>query len=103
MELKSFPNITYNGAYSADQVYTREMMNGIVSHTLKLGIRIIIEFDNPGHTRALGFDPDLRDLMRCFNYDHTRVVKNVYKIRGFRSGVLDPSYPKTFEVIKAIL
>lgn len=62
------------------------------------------EFDNPGHTRALGFDPEFREITRCFDsYRQPYTVPGAYKIKGTTSGVMDPSYSKTFDLIKGIL
>lgn len=63
---------------------------------------MIPEFDNPGHTRAIGMDPQFRDIMRCYDKDLSSTVPGAYKIRGMRSGVLDPLYDKTFDVVKGI-
>ncbi|CDW77979.1 glycosyl hydrolase family catalytic domain containing protein [Stylonychia lemnae] len=103
MELKSFPSITLNGAFSADKVYTREMMTDIINYGLKLGIRVIPEFDNPGHTRSIGYDPELEPLMRCWNTNFSYYLPDAYRIKGARTGVLDPSYSQSYEVIEGIL
>eukprot|EP00347_Sterkiella_histriomuscorum_P013570 403364209 len=102
IELDSFPNISKNGAFSADKVYTKTNVQGIVSYALTLGLRVIPEFDNPGHTRAIAMDPEFRDIMRCWSKDWSSTVPGAYRIQGMRTGVLDPTYDQTFDLIKGI-
>jgi hexosaminidase len=79
------------------------MINDIVSYAEKLGIRVIPEFDNPGHTRAIGFDPYFLDTIRCFNKDWAYSVPDGYRINGGPpTGVLDPSNNKTYELLAGI-
>ena len=104
LELKqSFPNLTFNGAFSENEVYTQAMVKQIVEHAKKLAIRVVPEFDNPSHTHAVGLDPYFRDVVRCFyDYDHYTMPNypvQDYKIKGKpQSGALDPSYSKTYEL-----
>ena len=74
-------------------VYTIDMMNDIVSYATNLGIRVIPEFDNPGHVRSIGLDPEFSHLVRCFNKDWPYTVPNSYEIKGGPpTGTLDPSF-----------
>ena len=41
--------------------------------------------------------------MRCWDTDFNYNKPNAYKIKGGRSGVLDPSYNKTYDLIQGIL
>jgi hexosaminidase len=51
MESKNFPNI-WNGAYSEVEKYEQEDINEIVEYARLRGIRVMIEFDVPGHAGA---------------------------------------------------
>lgn len=103
-ELKSYPNVTFNGAFEADQVYSTDMMKEIVRYCESLGIRIIPEFDNPGHTRAIGTDPDFEDIVLCFQRDGPSTVPGAYKVKGGPpTSVLDPSVNKTYDLIRGII
>lgn len=103
MELQSFPNVTRDAAFSADRVYTTAQMVDIVSYASQLAIRIIPEFDNPGHSRSIGLDPYFNEIIRCFNKDWPNTVPGAYKINGGPpTGVLDPSNQKTYDLIRGI-
>lgn len=103
MQLDSFPDITKNGAYSADKVYTNAQMKEVVDYATSLAIRVIPEFDNPGHTRSIGLDPEFKEIIRCFDKDWPNTPPGAYKINGGPpTGVLDPLYDKTYELIKGI-
>lgn len=66
VQLKTFANITYNAAFKKEETYSRIQIEQIVQHALKLAIRVIPEFDNPGHTRAVGMDPYFNEIVRCY-------------------------------------
>jgi hexosaminidase len=104
MVLDSYPDIAANGAFSSDRIYSKAMMADVVSYASKLAIRVIPEFDNPGHVRAVGLDPAFKDIVRCFGKDWANTVPNAYKIIGGPpTGVLDPSYDLTYELLTGIL
>jgi hexosaminidase len=63
---------------------------------------VIPEIDNPGHTRSIGIDPEFREIMRCFDDNWSSTVTGAYRIRGMKTGVMDPSYQKTFDLLKGI-
>ena len=69
LELEAYPNVTKNGAFSAEQTYSKADVLDIVNYAANLAIRVIPEFDNPGHARSVGFDASLHDAIRCFNKD----------------------------------
>jgi hexosaminidase len=56
LELKSFPQVHKSGAFSKNEVYTKENVADILNHATKNGIRVIPEIDSPGHTRSWGLD-----------------------------------------------
>jgi hexosaminidase len=75
-----------------------------VEYGTRLAIRVIPEFDNPGHSRAIGFDPYFTEIVRCFNDTEPYKVPNAYEIKGAPlSAPLDPSMEKTYEAIQGIL
>ena len=80
------------------------MVKRIVEHAQRLAIRVIPEFDNPGHSRAIGLDPYFTEIVRCFNKTIEYTVPNAYKIAGTPlSSPLDPSMEKSYEYISGFL
>jgi hexosaminidase len=64
---------------------------------------VVPEFDNPGHTRAVGFDEKFNKAIRCFMRDWSNNVPGAYRINGGPpTGVLDPSYNETYELLEGI-
>ncbi|GIY99210.1 beta-hexosaminidase subunit beta [Caerostris extrusa] len=53
-ESKIFPNLTQLGAYSPRHIYTQDNIRDIIQYARYRGIRVIPEFDTPGHTQAFG-------------------------------------------------
>ena len=104
MFLQKYPTLSQKASFSASEVYSIQDMKDVVDHAMKLGIRVIPEFDNPGHVRAIGNDPMFKDLVRCFNKDWPSTLPfNGPKINGGPpTGVLDPTYNLTYDLIQAI-
>ena len=103
MEVQAFPNLEVNGAFSEHEVYSKKAMQDLVAHAQTLGIRVIPEFDNPGHTRAVGLDPEFKDVILCFDKEWPNNLPNAFKIYGGPpTGVLDPSKDKTYDLLKGI-
>ena len=62
-----FPEMSKQGAYSPDHVYTADDIRQIVSYAMNRGIRVIPEFDTPGHVREgyAALDPPI--LTTCYD------------------------------------
>ena len=59
----SNPKLSKYGAYSTQSVYIIDDTKSIVPLGKELGIRVIPEFDTPGHTEILSFSEP--NLMQC--------------------------------------
>ncbi|KAJ2483267.1 Glucosamine-6-phosphate isomerase (Glucosamine-6-phosphate deaminase) (GNPDA) (GlcN6P deaminase) [Coemansia sp. RSA 2131] len=54
IESKTYPELQTNGAYSVDMRYSYKDVGDIIKYGRERGIRIIPEFDIPGHTFIVG-------------------------------------------------
>lgn len=89
-----------NGAFKNGETYSRDQIKYIVEYATRLAIRVIPEFDNPGHSRGLGFDPYFTEIVRCFNFTEVYYLDGAYMIWGKHlTAPLDPSMEKTYEAI----
>ncbi|KAJ1814353.1 Glucosamine-6-phosphate isomerase (Glucosamine-6-phosphate deaminase) (GNPDA) (GlcN6P deaminase) [Coemansia sp. RSA 2599] len=66
------PDLAKNGAYSPSMMYSYADVKGLIKYARDRGIRIIPEFDIPGHTYIVGHT--YPDIMSCLNkqpnWDH---------------------------------
>ncbi|CAH1126047.1 unnamed protein product [Ceutorhynchus assimilis] len=85
---KKFPELSQQGAYDPTLfVYTAENISAIIDYARKRGVRVMPEFDTPGHTRSWGVShPEL--LTKCDG-----VQKGAY-------GPMDPSKNTTYSFLK---
>jgi hexosaminidase len=93
-----------NAAFKQGETYSQAMVKQIVEHAQRLAIRVVPEFDNPGHSRAIGLDPYFTEIVRCFNKTNQYNLTNAYGIMGTPlSCPVDPSMDKTYEFISGMI
>ncbi|XP_047028609.1 beta-hexosaminidase subunit beta-like isoform X2 [Helicoverpa zea] len=64
---EKFPQLSEQGAYDPSMIYTKTNINQIVTYARDRGIRVLPEFDVPGHTRSWGVAyPAI--LTKCYQY-----------------------------------
>uniref|UniRef100_A0A0N4Z6M4 Beta-hexosaminidase n=1 Tax=Parastrongyloides trichosuri TaxID=131310 RepID=A0A0N4Z6M4_PARTI len=86
---KKFPNLHQSGAYSPLHIYTPDDVQGIIEHAKLRGIRVIAEFDTPGHTGAWTGQSNL--LSNCYDRDgNNDILKNI----------IDPTLPENLKFIQ---
>ncbi|KUJ23955.1 putative cytochrome 52A4 [Mollisia scopiformis] len=60
MDIPALPDLSKKGAYATGLSYTPGDIKDIQTYAIERGIEVIIEFDMPGHTTAIGLSyPDL--------------------------------------------
>jgi hexosaminidase len=87
-----YPDLSGKGAFSQRHTYTKQDIADIVEYARLRGIRVMPEFDSPGHTKSWGLGhPDL--MTRC--YAQGRYTEDY--------GVIDPSAKATYEFMLQLL
>lgn len=89
----AFPKMAASGAYSPSHVYTASDVRRVVAYAKARGIRVIPEFDTPGHARAgyEALDPPI--LADCFDAE-----------TGMKTGTgpLDPTLNATYAFLETL-
>ena len=92
-ESKKFPRLTE--VASLGQFYSQDQMREVVAYARARGIRVVPEFDMPGHSSSwilaypeFGSGEDIRELPRVFGIPHAE---------------LDPSNEKTYKFLDALV
>ncbi|XP_068211206.1 beta-hexosaminidase subunit beta-like [Palaemon carinicauda] len=99
-ESKIFPNLTQHGAYTPRHVYTQKDVEDLVMYARYRGIRVIPEFDTPGHTQGFGKAfPHL--LTPCYGDGMTAGTPNYPYHAAYEN--FDPTNPQVYEFVKAFL
>nr|XP_022328431.1 beta-hexosaminidase subunit alpha-like [Crassostrea virginica] len=98
-ESVAFPSLTEKGAYGPKLIYTQEDVRRVIEHARLRGIRVIPEFDTPGHTQSWG--QAFRSLLTpCWVDGKEGVAKpnfhGAYEI-------LDPSKDSTFSFLEKFI
>lgn len=89
IESKRFPKLHQMG--SEGQFYTQDEIRRIVAYATARGIRVVPEFDIPGHSTSwfVGY-PELASVQRDYKVDHTFGVKDP---------AFDPSRESTYQFL----
>lgn len=91
---KSFPDLSEKGAYHpVSHIYTPEDVHEIVEYARLRGIRVIPEFDSPGHTGAWG-------------KGQPGILTPCYDTKGNPNGIfgpIDPTNEKVYSFFKDLL
>jgi hexosaminidase len=85
IEIPTFPKLSEKGAYTTSSVYTPEQVTEIVNYAFYRGIRVVIEYDMPGHCHSwsLGYPemmvhcPDHYDIMNPYSDFTYKVIDGV--------------------------
>uniref|UniRef100_A0A2P2I7C1 Beta-hexosaminidase n=1 Tax=Hirondellea gigas TaxID=1518452 RepID=A0A2P2I7C1_9CRUS len=87
-----YPNLSAEGAWTELHIYTLADVATVVNYAAERGIRVIPEFDTPGHTTSWGFgQPGL--LTECYN--SSGVPDGTY-------GPVDPSNEDNFDFLSKL-
>lgn len=91
IQVSGYPQLHERGAWTPSFSYSRENLKAIVQYALNRGIRVVPEFDMPGHTFSWGKAyPEV--VAKCPSLSTN--LNNV---------ALNPLQPKTYELVNAIL
>lgn len=91
---ETFPQLHQHGAYNAEtHIYTKADVAAVIEYARLRGIRVIAEFDTPGHTRSWGKGVSGL-LTQCFDAHH-KAVPNSF-------GPLDVTKNATYEFVEKL-
>jgi hexosaminidase len=91
-ESKKFPRLTEIA--SAGQFYTQEQMREVVAYARARAIRVVPEFDMPGHTSS---------WILAYPEYGSEDIKELPKVFGIPQAELDPSNEKTFKFLDSFI
>ena len=92
-ESKKFPKLTADA--SAGLFYTQEQMREVVAYARARGIRVVPEFDVPGHSSAT--------TLAYPEYGSGEDLKELPLVYGVLHGELDPSNEKTYKFLDTLI
>jgi hypothetical protein len=64
-KLVNLTTLSDYGSYSPAEVYTPDDCDSLVEWGRAHGVRIVPEFDTPGHSWVWGRSPELKDITQC--------------------------------------
>ncbi|RMX77343.1 hypothetical protein D0869_09968, partial [Hortaea werneckii] len=65
LEIPSMPELADEGAYTSFQKYSAEDVKALQEYGALVGVEVVMEIDNPGHTSSIAFSHP--DLIAAFN------------------------------------
>lgn len=99
LELPTFKNLSINGRYSKAHVYSMDDVKDIIDHARIRGIRVIPEFDSPGHVNTFGKTyPEF--LTVCWH--NGKPYQPIYGVQG-KAEIFNPSFEPMYPVLESVL
>lgn len=89
-ESKTFPELSEKGAFHKDMIYTQEDIRYIIEYARMRGIRTLVEFDTPGHTRSWGIS-------------HPEILTACEGTYAGKLGPIDPTKAESYDFMKKLL
>ncbi|KAG0290976.1 hypothetical protein BGZ96_005589 [Linnemannia gamsii] len=93
---KAFPDLTAKGAQNPEKIYTPQDVAAIIQHGTERGIRVLPEFDSPGHAASWG--RSYPNLTVCLD----ALPHGTYAAEP-PAGQLDPLEPFTYTVLDTLV
>lgn len=87
---KVFPELSEQGAYNQHMVYSQSDIEDVIEYARIRGIRVIAEFDTPGHTRSWGVS-------------HPEILTTCEGVYTGKLGPIDPIKNETYEFMQKLL
>ncbi|XP_048777882.2 beta-hexosaminidase subunit beta-like isoform X2 [Ostrea edulis] len=94
-----FPSLSEKGAYSGKLIYTQEDIRHVIQYARLRGIRVVPEFDTPGHTQSWG-EAFKSLLTPCWVDGKEGVAKPLF--HGAYE-IFDPSRESTFDFLQKFI
>lgn len=94
-----FPNLTTKGRYSPAHVYTQQDVKAVIEHARLRGIRVIPEFDTPGHVDAFG-RAFPKFITVCWK--DGKPYQAIYSVQG-KAEILNPTVDELYPVLHDVL
>lgn len=89
-ESLTYPELSRDGAYHSSLVYTQNDVAKVIEFARKRGIRVMPEFDTPGHTRSWGVS-------------HPELLTQCYGPYEGKLGPMDPTNPIVYDFMDQLL
>lgn len=95
MYLESYPDLTNYTAFSKKEIYTPDDVKDIVKYAQVRGIKVVPEFEGPGHMNSLGQYPAFQKSIGC--YRDSKVYNQASG--GPPDSVIDPVNNSTYQFL----